>query len=224
VGRQIGFGVASPDTVIIGVVRDAQYYSVKSAPPPTIYVPFAQKPPGTANFVVRLAGDPATILPALRAAVHEVDPSLPMYNIRTVEEQVDRLFTQERLFAKLCSVFGGLTLGLAAVGLYGLMAYCVQRRTSEIGLRMALGALPQRVLGMILQESLGLIALGIIAGIALAAAATKLIASMLFGLSRADPASYVIAATLLAATATIACLLPARRASRVDPMVALRAE
>jgi predicted permease len=225
VGRRLGFDTSTPDTEIIGVVRDAQYYNVKTAPPATIYVSFAQqKQPGSANFAIRFTGNPAMIVPALRAAVHEVDPKLPLYDIGTMDEQVDRLFSQERLFANLCTVFGLLTLALAAVGLYGLMAYIVQRRTSEIGLRMALGALPRRVLGMILRESLALVAAGIVVGIGAALATTTLIAGMLFGLSRTDPLTYVIAALLLAATAFLACLLPARRAARVDPMVALRAE
>jgi ABC-type antimicrobial peptide transport system permease subunit len=164
------------------------------------------------------------IAPAVRTAVREIDPNLPVFNLRTQQEQIDRLFNQERLFARLCSFFGALALLLAAVGLYGLMSYAVVRRTGEIGLRMALGALPSHVLGMIVRESMGLVVLGVLIGIGAAWGATRWISSMLFGLSANDPLTYVVVATLLVMVAIVACLLPARRASKVEPMKALRTE
>jgi ABC-type antimicrobial peptide transport system permease subunit len=156
--------------------------------------------------------------------VREIDPTLPVLNLRTQDEQINRLHSQELLFARLSGFFGLLALTLACVGLYGLMSYAVLRRTAEIGLRMALGALPGHVLGMILRESLTLVCLGVAAGIAAACGASRLIASMLFGLSPTDPLTYGSVALLLVTVALVASLLPAHRASRVDPMLAFRAE
>jgi len=173
---------------------------------------------------VRLAADPAAVIPGIRAAIREIDPSLPIFDLRTIDHQVNRLFTQERLFASLCSVFGLLALVLAAVGLYGLMSYTVLRRTSEIGLRMALGALPGDVLRMILRESFVFVGLGLVLGIAAALAASRLITTMLFGLKTSDPLTYAATAALLLLVALCATILPARRAAKVDPLVALRAE
>ncbi|MEO5959326.1 MAG: FtsX-like permease family protein, partial [Opitutaceae bacterium] len=164
------------------------------------------------------------VVAAIRAAVREIDPALPLTDVRTQEQQLSRVFASERLFANLCSLFGALALLLVAVGLYGLLSYTVLRRTGEIGVRMALGALPGHVLRMILRESLVLIAFGVTLGLAGAWAASRLIASRLFGLSPTDPTTYGAVALLLVAVGVIAALLPARRAARIDPMIALRAE
>lgn len=218
---------SAPDIEIIGVIRDAQYSDVRSPPRPTAFFPYAQlggRSAGPGNFVVRYSGTEAAITAAVRAAAREVDASLPLTNVRTQVEQIDRLFVQERLFAQLCGVFGGLALLLSAVGLYGLMSYAVVRRTGEIGLRMALGALPARVLAMILRESLALVTIGIVAGLAVAWGATRWIKSLLFGLSPVDPVAYTGGALLLLVVALAACLLPAVRAARTDPMAALRTE
>jgi ABC-type lipoprotein release transport system permease subunit len=179
---------------------------------------------GVGNFVVRFSGAEAALTTALRAAVREVAPHLPIANLRTQEQQIDRLLTQERLFARLCGLFGLLALGLSAVGLYGLMSYQVLRRTSEIGLRLALGALPTQVLRMVLRESLALVSLGVVLGLAGAWAASRLVATMLFGLSPTDPLTYALVACVLIAVALLAAFLPARRAAETDPMTALRAE
>jgi predicted permease len=229
VGLRYGTGRATnpADIEIVGLIRDAQYSDVRSAPRPTAFIPFAQlgsNGAGGGAFVLRFTGSEAAITAAVRAATREIDANLPLTGVRTQVAQIDRLFTQERLFANLCSVFGGLALLLSAVGLYGLMSYAVLRRTGEIGLRMALGALPAHVLKMILRESLGLVALGIVVGIAAAFGASRFVSSLLFGLSTTDPLTYAIVALLLTAVALVACMLPARRASRVDPMTALRTE
>jgi predicted permease len=235
VGRQIGIGPSPVDQVeIVGVAADAKYTELRGAAPATIYLPARQRLDGEANFAVRLAtfdrrtggpgGDPAAVFSAIRSAVRDIDPTLPVLNLRTQDEQIDRLNAQERLFARLSGFFGLLALALACVGLYGLMSHAVLRRTGEIGLRMALGALPAHVLRMILRESLILVCLGIVTGIAGACAAGRLVATMLFGLTATDPLTYGVVALALVAIALLASLLPARRASRIDPIVALRIE
>jgi predicted permease len=218
IGRQIsGFE-------IIGVARDAKYTSLRDPVPPTVYRSALENRDGSAHFEVRAAGDPAALFAGIRAAVREIDPSLPVLNLRTQDEQLERNHSQERLFARLSGFFGALALALACVGLYGLMSYQVLRRTGEIGLRMALGALPGHVLRMILKESLALVCLGVVLGLAGAYAASQLIASMLFGLSATDPFTYALVGFILVAVALVASLLPARRAAKVEPMAALRAE
>jgi predicted permease len=219
--------LTSPDVEIVGLVRDTAYSDVKPSTRPVVLFTYAQLDPnsvGVANFVVRFAGTEVALTAALRTAAREVDATLPLTGFRTQEQQIDRLFTQERLFANLCTLFGLLALGLSAVGLYGLMSYAVLRRASEIGLRMALGAVPAQVLRMILRESLSLVAVGIALGLAGSYAASRLIASLLFGLSPTDPVTYGGGAFLLLVVALAAVCLPARRAAKINPLVALRAE
>jgi len=217
----------APDIEIVGLVRDAPYSHVKSAPPPVALFTYAQLEPnivGVANFVVRFTGAEAEFSAALRAAVREVAPQLPIANLRTQEQQIDRLLTQERLFANLCSLFGLLALGLSSIGLYGLMSYTVLRRTGEIGLRMALGAVPGQVLRMILKESLALVCVGVVVGLIGAWLASRFVASMLFGLSATDPMIYAVVALVLLGVTMFAALLPARRAAKTDPMIAIRTD
>jgi predicted permease len=228
VGRHFGTGTfpqpGSIDIEIVGVARDAKYTSLRESSLITFYVPAAQMPEGTANYLVRAAANPATISAAIRAAMREIDPELPVSDLRTYEEQIDRLGAQERLFARLSGYFGVIALVLACVGLYGLLSFQLLRRTGEIGLRMALGALPGQVVRMILRESLKLIAGGVALGLLAACAASRLVAAMLFDVSPIDPVTYAAVALLLVAVALAASLLPARRATKVDPMTALRAE
>jgi len=226
IGRTFRTGNPSSEQVIevVGVTRDARYSDLRSKIPSTVYLPFRQHPIGAANFALRVAGDPSGSIAAARNAVREIDPNLPLINVRTQDEQVNRILAQEALFARLSSFFGVVALILVCIGLYGLMSFTVMRRTTEIGIRMALGALPRRVLAMILREALGLVLLGTLLGVAAAWGAARLVSSQLYGLSPTDPPTYVIVGLLLLAIATVACWLPARRASRVDPMVALRTE
>jgi predicted permease len=234
VGHRIGIGPGAADQVeIVGVAMDAKYTELRSAAPPTIYLPALQRVDGEADFALRLTGfgvgdsrtggNPA-MFSAIRSAVRSIDPALPVLNLRTQEEQIDRLNAQPLLFARLSGLFGLLALALTCVGLYGLMSHAVLRRTGEIGLRMALGALPAHVLRMVLGESLTLVGLGIATGAAAACAAGRVVGAMLFGLSPVDPLTYVSAAMILLAVAVAASLLPARRASHIDPIVALRVE
>ncbi|MDO8543700.1 MAG: ABC transporter permease [Opitutaceae bacterium] len=226
IGRLFGknkIGAAPAGIEIVGVVRDTKWL-VREAPRPNVYWPYPSLGFPTASFAVRASGDPHALTSAIRGAVREIDPKLPLYDVRTQDEDMDRLFHQERLFVALSSFLGLLALALASIGLYGLMSYTVHRRTGEIGLRMALGARSGRVIGMIVRESLTLVCLGIVLGIAGAWAASRLIAKMLFGLSATDPVTYAGVALLFTGVALLACLLPARRAAKVDPMVALRCE
>jgi ABC-type antimicrobial peptide transport system permease subunit len=156
--------------------------------------------------------------------VRNIDPALPVLNLRTQDEQIDRLHAQERLFARLSGLFGAVALALACVGLYGLLSHMVLRRTGEIGLRMALGAVPDQVLRMILRESLTVVGVGVAVGVGAAYWASRLVAAMLFGLSTTDPATYAIVASVLMFIALVASLLPARRASRIDPLIALKTD
>ncbi len=158
---------------------------------------------------------------AVRSAVREIDPALPVLNLRTQDEQIDRLHAQELLFARLSAIFGVLAVLLAGIGLYGLMSHAVARRTGEIGLRMALGAQPNQVLTMIVRESLRLVGLGIAVGAVTAYYAVRLVSSMMFGMSPADPVTFGVVCGVLLAVALLAAIVPARRASRIDPTVAL---
>jgi predicted permease len=228
IGRQLTYTLGpngSFTTEIVGVAGDAKYTDLRGPVPPTLYLPALQQLGGAASFALRLGvPDAAAIFPAIRAAVREIDPALPALDLRTQDEQIDRLHAQELLFARLSGFFGLLALALACVGLYGLMSYSVLRRTAEIGLRMALGALPSQVMGMMLRESVALVSAGVVAGTAAAYGLSRLVASMLYGLSPTDPLTYASVAAILMTIATAASAVPARRAARLQPTEALREE
>ena len=225
VGRRFGSSIETPDQFeVVGVVRDAKYDSVRDAAPPTMYVPVAQARAGNAVFEIRTVGSPAGAVSAVREAVRQVDPNLPAMDVSTQLEQIERRFGQEKVFAQAYTLFGGLAVLLAAVGLFGLMSYNVARRTNEIGIRMALGARSQDVLRLVMSESMLLVVAGIVIGMAIALGASHLVATLLFGLAPTDALSMGAAVLVMIVVSAIAGYLPARRASRVDPMVALHAE
>jgi ABC-type antimicrobial peptide transport system permease subunit len=190
------------------------------------YVSYFQPIDGitTANFEIRTLGNPASVMAELRNTVQSFDRNLPILSVKEERDLIDRSLVQERLIATLSSFFGTLAVLLAALGLYGVMSYAVARRTNEIGIRMALGAARSRVVFMILREVALLLAAGGIAGAAAAFAVTRLIQGFLFGLAPLDPLSFVAAGALLAIVAGLAGYLPAHRASKIDPMIALRYE
>jgi predicted permease len=225
VGRRGGSSAeTNTEAEIIGVVRDAKYVSLREPAPPTIYRSYLQYPPRPMTVVMRMAVDPNTRIEAVRDAVANVDPNLPLANFATQTEQIDRRMAQERLFASAYSWFGGLALVVAAVGLFGLMSYSVSRRTNEIGVRMALGAAQGDVKRMVLRESMFLVSLGIVIGGATALLASVLVEEKLFGVVPRDTTNLATAIVVMTVVALAAAYLPARRASRVDPMVALRYE
>ena len=224
IGQHVGQSPEeSAQSEIVGIIRDTKYDSVRDAAPPTIYTAVR---PGTRSLYVmlRTAGEPAAMTETVRQALQQLDPDVPMTGITTQSDQVDARFAQERLFALAYSLFGALALLLACIGLFGLMSYSVSRRTNEIGIRMALGAQRAGVIAMVLQESMVLVAIGVVTGLAGALAGGRYVESVLFGLTTTDllTISTAIGATVLVSLA--AGFLPARRASRVDPMVALRYE
>ena len=215
---------------VVGVVADAKYTSLRRAVTPTVYHPYVQdidRMPQM-HFEVRTLGDAAALIPVVRAAVASIDHTLPLFDVRTQAQQIDDLLFQERLFAKLVGFFAALALGLVCVGLYGVTSYAVSRRTSEIGIRVALGAQQSSILAMVLRETLSLVSIGVVLGIGASLATAKIasheIAGLLFGLKIDDVTSIVFAGAAIAAVAALAGLAPARRAMRVDPMVALRHE
>lgn len=230
IGKRFGFGSDKPAEVeIVGLSRDAKYARQREDTDPTAYLPWQQElnSIGNVTFEVRTAGDPEAATAGIRQAVHEVDANLPVTNVKTQVEQAAETLVMERLFAKLLTLFGLLAQQLASIGLYGVLAYSVTQRTHEIGIRMALGADRRKVLKMILQQGMILTAIGVVLGLAGAWVLTKYLESlttMLFGVTARDPWTYGLAGSLLTTVALLACLLPARRATRVDPMVALRYE
>jgi predicted permease len=225
VGQRFGSSVETAGQLeIVGVVRDVKYNSVRDDAPPTMFIPYLQTRLGNAVFEVRTAGNPGAVMSGIREAVRQVDPSLPLMDVSTQLEQIERRFLQEKLFAQAYTFFGALALTLASIGLFGLMSYNVSRRTNEIGIRMALGAQRQDVLRLVMREAMILVAVGVAAGLAIAAFASHLVATLLFGLAPTDVMTMVFATGVMVLVSAVAGYLPARRASRVDPMVALRYE
>ncbi|MGD0367308.1 MAG: ABC transporter permease [Acidobacteriaceae bacterium] len=211
---------------IVGVCADTRYGSLREDPPPVFYLDYRQSPgiDWGMTFAVKTRTTRAGITPSLRRAVQAVDPNLPLIDVRTQEEQIESLLMNERVFADLTIGFGVLALALACIGIYGLMAYTVSRRTNEIGIRMALGARSSQVLCMVLGEAVWMTAVGLAVGLGGALALGRVVASQLYGLKSWDPATLTAAALLLIFVALGATWVPAQRAARVDPSRALRAE
>jgi len=232
VGKRFTFDTKKPDDLeIIGIAKDAKYTSQRDEIPPTVYSSYRQeRPQAGATFEVRTAGDPSATIASVRSVVREIEPNLPVMNVKSQVEQADETLRMERLFAKLLTLFALLAQQLAAIGLFGVLAYMVSQRTHEIGIRMALGADRGSVLRMIVKQGMILVAIGVVLGVVGAYILTKYLESwislskMLFGVKVTDPLTYGVIAVLLTFVALIACYIPARRATKVDPLVALRYE
>jgi predicted permease len=226
VGRRFGFGRdQATDIEIVGVVRDVRSLQLRDQAPRFVYVPYRQEPDVTQLTVyLRVAGGSGTSAAAVRQAAQRIDPNLPIFDMKSMAVQVDESLFVERMVAVLATAFGALAALLAALGLYGVMAYAVARRTREIGIRMALGAERSRVLWLVLREVAVMAGAGVACGLLAALYVTRRIESQLFGLSPTDAATLAAAVGLLLAVALLAGFVPARRATAIDPMVALRTE
>jgi len=227
VGKRIGTGrdQEKMDVQIVGLVKNTKYSEVKQEVPPLFFTPYRQDSTvGAINFYVRTALPPEQALRTIPAVVARLDPDLPVENLKTLPQQVRENVFLDRMISTLSAAFAALATLLAAVGLYGVLAYTVAQRTREIGVRMALGADGRRVQGMVLRQVGRMVLIGGVVGIAAAVALGRAARSLLFGLEGHDPAVVAVAAVVLAAVALGAGYLPARRASRVEPMQALRYE
>jgi predicted permease len=225
VGKRFTVSPGGKDYIeIVGVVRNAKYESVRDPAPPTMYDNFLQSPRASAFLTLRTEGPPSTVAPAVRQAIHDAAPNLPITTIRTQMESIEQRFSQERLFAQSYALFGGIALLLASVGLFGLTSYTVARRTPELGIRMALGAQRSRVLAMVMKESMLLVGIGVVAGATVALLTGRFVAKIVYGVSPTDAATMLVATAVLVGVSALAAYVPARRASRVDPAIALRAE
>ena len=209
---------------VVGLARDTKYRNLRETPRMTFYLPLAQFYRPSMNLLMRTTGEPSQVVPAIRARLHTIEPSLTVFNIRTLQEHVGRSLYVERMESLLLTVFGILALTLTAIGIYGVIAYSVAQRTREVGIRMALGAQKKDVLKMILTQGLWLVVWGAVIGLVACYWLSRLVASQLYGVSAYDPLTLMSTVVVLIAVALVAAYLPARRATKVDPLVALRYE
>jgi len=226
-GRHLKFGRGADlaNIEIVGIVEDSHHMDVKEKPQAFVYVPYShEKTIGGLTYYVRTSQDPLALADSIHKVVGELDPSMPVYQERTFVEQIARQLSSDRLVALLATMFGGLAALLAAIGIYGLLAYTVAQRTREIGVRIALGASTERVRKMILGEVAQLVAIGIAIGLPLAYGLGKVVDSLLYGVRIFEIAGVTVALLILGTVALLAGYVPARRATRIAPMVALRYE
>jgi putative ABC transport system permease protein len=226
-GKRLNVFLGPPDRrvyEIVGIVGDIKLASLDGEVRPTVYIAHRQFSIPLMTFVARTEGNPELLVSGVSAAVHGIDPELPLADVRTMDAVVDRTLTRRRIVAVLLSVFAIMALALAAVGVYGVMAYSVAQRTQEIGVRMALGATADSVFGLVMSDALRLVGIGVAAGLVCAAGLTRLLSTLLYQTEPLDPATFVVTAVLLTAVATLASFIPARRGTRIAPVQALRAE
>ena len=226
IGRTFAAGTNEPPVEVVGVVGDARYTDLRQEPPPTIYAPYGQELDllSAVTFYLRTDRAPESLVPDVRQALRGIDPGLPLLEVMTMGERMTRATERERRVVVASTFFSTLTVVLACIGLYGLMAYAVSRRTSELGIRLALGASPRRLVRDVLVETSLVVASGVAVGLAATLAASRMVRSQLFGVVPDDPFTLAAAMLVIATLALAAGYLPARRASRVDPLVALRSE
>jgi putative ABC transport system permease protein len=209
---------------IVGVTGDVRPNGFDSEPRPEVFVPYAQLPTGGMTYVVRTTDEPASLLPAVKEKIREVNSNQTFSSIATIEQLVDRSISQRRFNLLLLGSFALLALVLAGIGIYGLLSFTTVQRTHEIGVRMALGAKPSQILGMVIADGLKMVAVGLGCGIVAAAGLTRFLQGLLYNVSGTDPLTFAGVSVLLVGVALLACYLPARRATKVDPMIALRYE
>ncbi len=228
IGLHIGFGTnpgTPTDMEVIGVVKDFKYTNLRDEIPEQAFVPYlASRYLGEMTVYLRTTADPNQLMSAIRSKVRDMDSNLPVYAMRTTEVQINNSLSTERMIASLSAVFGFLATLLAVIGLYGVMAYTVAQRTREVGIRIALGAARGNVIWLVMHEVLFLVAIGVVAGVTASLALTRVVQSQLFGLPPHDPLTLGLATAALALVACAAGYIPAFRASRLDPMAALRYE
>lgn len=228
IGKRIRFGGADskePWITIIGVAKEFRHYRLPKPMGPAVYFPQLANPSASQTLVLRTSlPDPMALVPAVREALKELDPDVPAFQVQTLEQAVSRSLWRQRLQGQVLGTFATLALLLAAVGIYGVISYAVAQRTRELGVRMALGATRGQVLGLVLGQGLRLAAVGVVIGIVAALALSRVVASLLYGVSATDIATFVGVPVALAVIAMLATLVPARRATRVDPVVAMRTE
>jgi putative ABC transport system permease protein len=227
IGKRLNLGTErEPDWhQVIGIIGDVKYNGLAERVQPAIYLAAAQAPTPSLSLIVKTeAADPLTLTEAVRGEVSRLDPELPIAQIRTMEERLAGALAQPRFRTLLIALFAAVALILACIGIYGVMSYSVSQRTHEIGIRMALGAKGGDVLRMVIRQGLTVAATGIVIGLGGSLALTRLMNSLLFGIGATDPLTFAATALVLAVTALAACYLPARRATKVDPMIALRYE
>ena len=207
---------------MIGVVGNVKQDSLDADSRMALYFPHSQLPGRTLNVVVRTDGDPSALAPAVRKEIHDLDPDLPIYNVRTMAQRVDASLARRRFSMVLVSVVAAVAAGLAAVGIYGVIAFLVTQGTKEMGIRMALGATPREIALLVVRHGLLMAAGSIVIGVAAAVVTTRVMRSLLFGVGATDPMTYGVVCAAVALTAAAASYIPARRAARLDPMRALR--
>jgi putative ABC transport system permease protein len=206
------------------VARDGKYWTLAEAPQMFVYVPLTQSYDSAVTLVVRAQGDPRALVPAIREKVRRLDPTLPAFDVKTLEEPMGVSLFPARVAAALLGAFGLVALLLAAMGVYGVVSYAAAQRTREIGIRVALGAQGRDVLRLVAGRGMLLVGVGVAAGLACALALTRFMEGLLYGVSATDPLTFALVVLLLGGVALLACLVPARRAAKVDPVVALRYE
>jgi putative ABC transport system permease protein len=211
---------------IAGVVADVKFSSLEAESPPTVYMPVFQIPRirRDAVFIARTTADPASLAAAMRREIAAVDADLPVYDVRTMNQVIAESVAQRRFTMELLAIFAAAALGLAALGLYGVLSYAVTQRTREIGIRMALGGRRQDALRLVVGQGMKMAMIGALAGLIASLGLTRLMKGLLFGVSASDPLTFIAVTLLLTLVAFVACWIPAKRATKVDPMVALRCE
>jgi predicted permease len=227
VGKRVrsgGAGSTSPWLTVVGVVGRVKQYTLDSDSRIAMYFPHAQFSTRSMNVVVRTAGDPAAAAPAVRAALREVDPDLPLYRVRTMEARVGESLARRRFAMSLLTVFAGLALGLAIVGVYGVMVYLVSQGRREIGIRLALGASPSAILGLVMRRGMTLAIAGVTLGLLGSAVLSRFLEGLLFGIRPRDPLTFLAIPAILGLVTLAAVYAPAHRASRTDPLLTLRSE